>query len=829
MTEVRDTNNPNSRKSSKRIPPKVKKYLKWGLIAGSICVLLGVLSIVALTSAVAAGAFGKLPTIEELQAIKNPTASEVYSADGVLLGRYYLENRTNVKYDEISKHAVNALVATEDARFFQHKGVDTRSVLRVFLKTILMGDRGSGGGSTINQQLIKNLYKRDNYGMLTIPVNKLKEIIVGRRLEKVFDKKDILKTYLNTVPFGERVFGIEAASQRYFSKTAKNLSLDEAATLIGMLKATTYYSPRRHPERSKTRRNVVINQMQKYGYISESQATTAKSFPLQLNYNLQSQSDGLAPHFRAALKKELQKWCEDNPKADDSQYNLFADGLKIYTTIDSKMQQYAQDAVKKHMGSLQKAFNAHWAGSYPWGSDQSLVKNAIRKTGRYKKLKKEGKLDSEIEREFELKTKMTILGINGEEVETMMSPKDSIIHYLKLLNTGFMVMEHKTGQIKAWVGSINHEYFPYDHTKSIRQVGSTFKPIVYASAIEHGVEPCNYYGNELRTYIDEYNNEWTPRNSDSYYEGEYSMKGGLAKSVNTISVQILYDTGVDTIIQLARDMGIKNDIPAYPSIALGTPELSLQEMLQAYGTFANGGYKVEPKYIREIKTHNNKSLAKFPVYNSSNERILNANTANLMVEMLQGVVDSGTGRRIRFLYNLDQDFGGKTGTTQNQTDGWFIGITPDLVAGVWTGGQTRLIRFRTIDLGQGSNMALPIYGEFFKKLYNDKDYQKLANAQFREPGTYLEDKLACDYWRDGPPEVLADVEVDPEFQSRIDDLLKKRKMGQNNPRQTPSRSGSRITKSSRKIGTKEEQRPKNEKEKPKKKRSIWKRIFGGGD
>ncbi len=798
----------------------IKKAKKWAIILGILC-LIGIIALVGFITAVGYGAFGKLATVEELQAIKNPVASEVYSSDGKLLGKYYFENRTNVKFEEISPFVVNALVATEDARFFEHKGVDTKSVLRVLIKTILMGNRKGGGGSTINQQLIKNLYKRDNYGFLTIPVNKTKEIIVGKRLEKVFGKNDIITHYLNTVPFGERTFGIEAAAQKFFGSSAKKLSLEEAATLIGLLKATTSYNPRLHPERSKTRRNTVINQMVKYGYVSEAVGKAAKALPVNMDkYNPQTHNDGLAPHFRTFLKKELKDWCKVNKKKDGSNYNLFTDGLKIYTTIDSRMQDYAEKAVVKHMIELQKSFDQQWSNGHPWGSDKSLMKNSMRQSSRYKKMKAAGKSDSEIDRSFSLKSKMNIFTLEGEK-QVMMTPSDSIAHYLRMLNTGFMVMDHKTGQIKAWVGSINHEYFPYDHTTGVRQVGSTFKPVVYAAALESGFEPCTYYPNELRTYIDEYNKEWTPRNSDGKYEGEYSMKGALANSVNTVSVQILHDVGLDSIIQLGKSFGIESEIPRYPSIALGTPDFSLQEMLKVYGAFANGGYKVQPKYLAEIKDERNISLDRFSPYTEDMERVINANTAQMMVEMLQGVVDSGTARRLRFRYNLTQDIGGKTGTTQNQTDGWFMGFTPDLVAGVWTGGQTRMIRFNSIELGQGANMALPIFGLFLKNLYNDPNFQDLANNSFAEVSEDESWRLDCEMWRLYAP-VVDTLDEDEDFRNRLDEWLNRNK-NKNQDNKVKDRSTKVKPKSNKNNRPK---KPKNNSVPPKKKESLWKRIFG---
>jgi len=741
------------------------KYKKWGkrILFGMLgLMIIGFLSLLLLYTTVYWGAFGKLPTKSELQAIKNPQATKIYGSDGVLLGKYFTENRNNVQYDEISPNVVGALVATEDARYFKHNGMDFRATLRVIFKNVILQDRGAGGGSTINQQLIKNLYKRENFGLLSIPVFKMKEIIVGRRIDKVFTKKDIIANYLNTVPFGERAFGIGTASQRYFNKMPQDLSLEEAATLIGMLKATGTYNPRRNPEMSKVRRNVVLNQMAKYKdvlkeniglTITDGMIKATKQFPLELNYKRYTTSSGLAPHFREKVKGQLKKWCAENEKPDGSNYSLYNDGLKIYTTIDSRMQEYAQQAVSTHLSALQKDYDAHWKGREPWEDSPSFIKRAMQQTNRYKAGKKAGKSNKDLEDEF-TKTyiKMDIMDpTNGAKVieDKLMTPMDSLKHYLNVLNTGFFVMDHQTGDVKVWVGSIDHQYFPFDHTRATRQVGSTFKPIVYATALERGVAPCQFYDNDLRTYIDEYDKRWTPRNSDGKYEGQYSIKGAIANSVNTVSAQVLYDAGIDSIIMLAKDMGIYNDIPEVPSIALGTAELSLQEMVTAYCSFANGGKKVTPNFIAKIEDAAGNVLAEFNKKDDDNddEYALSQETAIMMVEMLQGVVDSGTAQRLRFRYGLTQDFGGKTGTTQSHTDGWFVGITPNLAAGVWTGGANNYIRFRTINYGQGANMALPVFGEFFQKLYADYSFTELKNASFEEPPEEILAMLDCELWR----------------------------------------------------------------------------------
>ncbi len=732
----------------------MKTWVKALIIGGGIIgvgLLLGVIFFLS----VLWGAFGKLPSEAELTDIKNPLASEVYAADGELLGKYYIENRTYVSYTDISSNIINALVATEDARYFKHKGFDTKSYVRVLFKTILMGNRSSGGGSTISQQLIKNLYGRENHGILSIPVSKIKEAIIAVRLEKQYSKQDVLALYLNTVSFGERAFGIGTATERFFSTTPKAITLEEAATLVGMLKATTAYSPRRNPERSKVRRNVVLGLMAKEGYITQEQKTAAQAKPLELKYSRLTQNDGLAPYFRQYLKQELKEWCKTQTKADGTPYNLFTDGLKIYTSIDSKMQEYAEKAVWEHLTDLQKIFDKQWKPPYPWTLNPSMLQDYIQRTERYKMHKARGSSQLVIDRDFRKPREMEVFSWEGE-VEKTMNAKDSILYYLPFLHAGFMAMDPINGEVKAWVGGINHEYFKIDHVTSKRQVGSTFKPIVYATAIEKGVSPCNYYQNELRQYVDFDN--WTPRNSDDKYGGFYTMKGALANSVNTVSVQVLLQMGIDTVINMAHKMGIEEELPQYPSIALGTPEIALQEMVGAYSAFANGGYQRKPNYLVRIKDKNNRLLEKFSKpYYQDRKRAISAETANMMAHIMEGVVDSGTARRLRWQFNLQNDIAGKTGTTQNQTDGWFIGYTPKLVAGAWVGAEDRRVHFKDITDGQGARTALPIWGKFFRSLADDKKYQRYLSTSFPILSDSIRTNMECEFYVDVIPPVEPEV------------------------------------------------------------------------
>ncbi len=699
------------------------------------------------------GLFGEIPDDEKLKGIRNHVASEVYAADGVLLGKFYIENRTNVDRENIAPVVLDALVATEDVRFYQHDGIDIRSLGRVFVKSILMMDRSSGGGSTITQQLAKNLYPRQNYWLLTMPVNKLREMIIAKRLERVYSKQEIITMYLNTVPFGGNVYGVEAAAQRFFNKSSANLLAEEAAVLVGMLKATTSYNPRLYPERSLGRRDVVLSQMEKYGFISEENADSLQQIPLTLDYNYQTHNEGMASYFREKIRVELNHWLKEHPKEDGSYYNLYTDGLKIHTSIDSRLQQYAEDAVAAQMKSLQATFLKHWDGKRPWGENEEMLTLAMHQSKRYKSLKSAGKTEDEIQEIFKQPVPMTVFSWDGE-VEKTMSPIDSIIYYQSFLNAGFLAIEPKTGLVRAWVGGINHEHFQYDHVTARRQVGSTFKPIVYAAALENGTDPCEYISNELVTY-EEYK-DWTPKNANNKYEGAYSMQGGLTNSVNTVSVKLILENGVDKTVEMAEKMHIAH-VPKQPSIALGTADISLYEMVAAYGVFANRGYYVEPVYLFGIKDSEGNVIKDF-TKEQEIEPVMARETADMMIHMMQSVVDSGSARRIRYKYGLRNDIAGKTGTTQSQADGWFIGMLPNLVAGSWVGGDNRLVRFRTTSLGQGANTALPIWANFMTSINKDSRFSKARNARFPQPASAVLRKLDCP---------MFEPEEEPGFLERI--------------------------------------------------------------
>lgn len=725
-----------------------KKLLKkslWTLFFGCALIVTG--SIIFYYS-VKGGVFGKIPTVEELNTIKNAEASEVYSADGVLLGRYYKENRTNAKFEHIAPHVINALIATEDARFYEHEGVDRRSLLRVIVKSILMGDKSAGGGSTISQQLIKNLYGRERHGILTMPVNKVKEAIVALRLEESYSKNDILQLYLNTVSFGENTYGIETACRRFFNTSTDSISIQDGAVLIGMLKAPTSYNPRINPEKSLTRRNTVLAQMEKYGYLEHSDKEQLTKLPITLNYNRISTHTGLAPYFREFLRVELEKWIKDKLKSDGTPYDLFTDGLTIRTTIDSRMQKYAEEAVNEHLASLQVEFNKDLKKHDKIKNSSSIVQNGWKRSPLRKQLLAQGWSDERLNEFASAKKSMEIYTHRDPQKIVEFSMLDSIQHYLSFLHAGFLAIEPSNGNVLAWVGGIDHEHFQFDHVTTHRQVGSTFKPIVYANAIERGISPCKYIKNE-RVVYEEYDN-WSPRNANGIYEGFYSVKGGLTHSVNTISVQLIMEGGINETIDLARKLGISVALPDGPAIALGTGNISLYEMLGAYTAFANEGIYTKPRYVTEVLDH------KTILYEGEGyqQQVLKKETALIMTDLMQSVVKNGTARRLAGTYNINHSIAGKTGTTQSHTDGWFIGFTPSLLAGAWVGADNPQLRFSSGKLGQGANMALPIWALFWKKAASDPMTSHFCKESFPDLPLHLSAKLGCELYVDHKPGLL---------------------------------------------------------------------------
>ncbi len=694
------------------------------------------------------GLFGSLPTYHELSKIKQNSASEVYSIDGELMGRYYIQNRITIDNKNISKYVKQALVATEDSRFFEHEGVDFTSLGRVIVKSILLGDKSQGGGSTISQQLAKNLYPRKRLSFLTLPVGKTKEIFTAGRLEKIYTKEEILTLYLNTVPFGENIYGIETASQRFFSKRSINLNPAESAILVGMLAANTRYNPHRNPELSRKRRDIVLNRMYKHGDLTSDQVKKYSANPVKIHYRKIDRNTGIAPYFRSRIRTKIETILK---KEYGDEFNLTADGLKITTTINSKLQKYADEAVHMQMKRLQQVFNNHWKGREPWENLPDIYINELKNSARYKRQKTSGKSVKEIMKEMEKSVSMKIFTYDGEKSVTM-SPVDSVKYYLKLLNVGFIAINPQNGHILAWVGGIDHKTFQYDHVTSRRQVGSTFKPFVYTAAMIDGMEPDTYISNERRIY-EPYKN-WSPENHDGEYAGYYSLKGGLVNSVNTISAEVIIRIGVDDVIDLAEDMGITSPIPEVPSIALGSAEISLLEMVRAYATFPNYGKPVETVDILKIEDRRGNVLWE-QEQSVEEEQIYDDRVAFSIIDMLRGVVERGTGKGLRTTFGLRSDMGGKTGTTQNNSDGWFIGFTPSLVAGAWVGNDNPTIRFRSTYLGQGAHTALPIFARFMQKTErNPEFYEFTARSFYPLPYDLAIQLSAPDYSEEDPDQNL---------------------------------------------------------------------------
>ncbi len=680
------------------------------------------------------GSFGKIPDNSSLKQIQNPMATEVYSADGVLMGTYYIENRQFMESGEIPESLRQALIATEDVRFYEHKGIDTRSLFRVLLKTLLLRKEGAGGGSTLSQQLAKNLYPREDKGILTMPVNKLKEMVTAVRMEKIYTKDEILEMYLSTVSFGENTFGIKAASRRYFNKDPQDLRLEESAVLVGMLKATRNYNPVNYPGKAMDRRNVVLAQMSKYDYLKAKAADSLRLLPLVADYHPLPHNAGISPYFREFLRAELDQWCQEQSNSEGETYNLYTDGLKIFTTIDSRLQGYAEQAMRGHMAHLQKIFEQQWKGEDLWDglTERQLLIN-------FEGEQRSG-MDAEPKREMEV---FTWEGKQKREYNTL----DSLKHYLGLLQAGFLAMDVNSAEIKAWVGGINHEYFKYDHVLARRQAGSTFKPLVYLEALEQGISPCDYFANDSVVYGNF--DDWTPRNADRQYGGFYSMKGALIHSVNTISVDLLMRVSIDSVLELSEKAGIDSPLPAVPSLALGTGEVSLYEMVRVYQVLANHGVAREPRYILRIEDRNGKVLEEVSPQEDGNT-VCSPEHADLMIEMLRGVVNEGTAAGLRNHYGMVADVAGKTGTTQNYTDGWFIGFTPGLVAGAWVGGDLQNVRFQTIQYGQGAYSAMPIWAGFMNRTFEDANWESMQKDTFNINSS-LKEQLACEDFRKKKP------------------------------------------------------------------------------
>lgn len=710
---------------------------KWKVVGATL--IMGLFAIlmlpVLLYLAVAQGTFGQIPSDKELQAIKSYQASEVYSSDSVLLGRYFVENRSDASYEQVNKVVFDAIIATEDARFYEHKGVDTRSLLRVLVKTLILGE-GTGGGSTLSQQLVKNLFGRKRYGWLTMPVNKIKEGIIANKLEKLYNKKEILMLYVNTVSFGEDTYGIKTACQRFFSTSPQKIKVEQAAVLAGMLKAPTAYNPRKNPEKSLQRRNVVLGQMQKYGYLTEAEALELQELPITLKYNRMNTADGLAPHFREMIKSQLENWLKDHPKSDGTAYDLYTDGLKIYTTIHSRLQKYAEAAAKEHLGRIQPVLQRDLRANGFFKQNYGLILEGVRKSARYAQLEEDGLSDKEILKELRKPIQMTMFTQWGEK-EMTLSPIDSVRLTISSLQVGFLVLNPKNGYVLAWVGSPDFKHFQYDHVTAQRQVGSVFKPIVYAKSLQDGTSPCEFISNQKITYT-QYDN-WSPKNSEDKYTGNYSLVGALANSVNTISVKLCMKAGIPSVIALARQMGIESELPQKPSLALGTADLSLKELLGAYTVFANDGRKTEMQFITSIQKDAKQLFKMKP----QSKQIISTDVAHTMTNMMRSVINKGTAYELRDKYKFSGDIAGKTGTTQEHKDGWFVGYTSKWLGGVWVGADNPAVHFTDMENGKGSRMAMPVWAGFYRRVARDKALRNMVYAPFP-----YKDDIECEMFKE---------------------------------------------------------------------------------
>ena len=732
----------------------MKKY-RLQIILFWLLFSVGVISMYGLFYLASIGKFGEMPDFRQLENPKTNFASEIISSDNEVLGKYYFnDNRTPIKYEDINTKTVEALIATEDERFYSHPGIDLKATLRaiIFLNT-------RGGASTISQQLARQLFVGvRSRNIIQAVGQKIKEWVIAVELEKQYTKEEIITMYLNIYDFGYYGDGIKSASNIYFSKEPIDLKIEESAMLIGMLQNSSLYDPLRRPEITKNRRDLVLMQMAKNKYISENEKDSLQKIPLELNYTPQSHRQGLATYFRSYLRGFMKDWTDNNLKSDGSKYNLYSDGLKIYTTINSKMQKYAEESVTEHMKNLQKEFfiQNDTLSTAPFrdldeDEEESIMKRTMRRSERWRKAKLSGKSADEIEDIFNVPTEMSIFSWEGD-IDTVMAPIDSIRYYKHFLQAGMMSMNPKNGHVMAWVGGINYRNFQYDHVmQSKRQIGSTFKPFLYATAIDQlKLSPCDMLPDAIHC-IEPYKygnpDPWCPTNSSDKYGGMRTLSNALANSKNTISAQLIDRVGPRPVADLARNLGVSSNIPNVPAIALGTPDLSVYEMVGAYGAFANKGIYVKPIMVTKIEDRNGKI-----VFQSTPETkdVLSEESSYVTLKLLEGVTKFGSGARLRhdipedernyvyknvvsgYPYKFDNAIAGKTGTTQNQSDGWFIGMVPNLVTGVWVGGEDRSIHFEEIAFGQGATMSLPIWGLFMKKCYEDEELG-VSKEDFEEP------------------------------------------------------------------------------------------------
>ena len=753
-----------------------KKYWKFFVIFWSV-VLVGIIGVFVFFWLISAGKLGFMPTFEELENPNNRFASEVYFADGPIMNRYFeKENRKYIEYREIPQSVIDALIATEDVRFYDHSGVDVRGLFRV-AKGLLTANTSAGGGSTISQQLAKMLFPRESdLNVFELAIRKFREWVIAVRLEKSYTKEEILTMYLNKYDFLNLAVGISSAADIYFQVPLDSLKVEQAAMLIGMAKNPSYYNPVRRPELTLNRRNVVLSQMYKYDKITREECDSLKKLPLGLNFKRVDHKEGLATYFREYLRlfmtankpdrkryrdlsqfrldsivwetNPLYGWCKKNVKVDGSHYDLYSDGLKIYTTLDSRMQKYAEEAVREHLSQdLQPLFDKEKVKKLrpPFSNDmtpaeiEEVLDRSIRQSERYRVLSKQGMSFDEIRKTFDQPLEMQVFTWSGIR-DTVMTPLDSIKHYKSFFRSGFMVMQPQTGYIKAYVGGPDYRYFMYDMVSAgKRQVGSTIKPILYTLAMQEGLGPCDKVPNIPQTFILPTGEPWSARGGTKRQGEMVTLRWGLANSENNISAWVLKQFTPEAVAQMAHKMGITSFIDPVPSVFLGTAEITVKEMVAAYSIFANKGVYNSPLPVCRIEDKYGNVLQEF---RPESREVITENTAYLMCNLLEGVVNSGTGVRLRYKYKLTNPMGGKTGTTQQHADGWFIGVTPDLVGGVWVGAEDRSIHFQNLANGQGANMALPIWAKFLQKAYADSGL-KMSGRPFDRPAG-ISKRLDCD-------------------------------------------------------------------------------------
>ncbi len=709
------------------------------------------------------GVFGEMPTFERLENPQTNLATEIISSDGQTLGKFFLDdNRTDVPYSQLPQNLVQALIATEDARYYEHSGIDARGTLRA---VIFLGQRG--GASTISQQLARQLFVGvRSKNLVEAVLQKVKEWVIATRLERNYTKEEIISMYLNIYDFGYNADGIRSAARIYFGKEPRDLKTEESAMLVGMLKNSSLYNPIRREELTRERRNTVLAQMAKYDYITEAQRDSLMGLKMDINFNPESHREGLATYFRMYLQQWLKEWIAKNPKparaGERDTWNIYLDGLKVYTTIDSRMQAHAEVAVQEHMKRLQKEFFVQNTPdrnpTTPFtdlesGEIRTIMERAMKNSPRWRAMRREGASEEDIRASFNKQTEMTVFDWNAPTMEkdTVMTPLDSIRYYKSFLRAAMMSMEPQTGHVKAWVGGINYRHFQYDNViQGARQAGSTFKPFIYAAAIDQlRRSPCDTLPDTQ--YCIEANKHgnpepWCPKNSNGKYSGKsYTLKKALANSVNTVTAQLIDEVGPRPVVSIVKNLGLSGEIPEVPSIALGTPDFNVYEMVGAYGAFANQGVYVKPVMVTRIEDRNGTVLYE---YTPETRDVLSRDVAYAMVDLLKGVTEGGSGTRLRhtfaaentvykeiitgYPYEFQNPIAGKTGTTQNQSDGWFIGMVPNLVTGVWVGGEDRATHFKNIYYGQGAAMALPIWALYMKQNYADPQLD-VSQEDFQKP------------------------------------------------------------------------------------------------